>query len=163
MNDLFIGGAGYGGPVFVGALEYLHKNNFHILLIGHRNHPEVIGTMGQLPQGSIKLIETVSDVEFLNANTFKVSDIEISSPFDLNFKKNLVIDKGFQSSFSNLLRYLRFLSMLVCTSTKTKPLCDDFLTALIYSSESMTTIISNRDLLTNFIVLFSFNPKCNFA
>ena len=40
---------------------------------------------------------------FLSANTFKVSDIEISSPFELNFKKNRVIDKGFQISFLNLL------------------------------------------------------------
>jgi hypothetical protein len=40
---------------------------------------------------------------YLYANTFKVSDIEISSPFELNFKKNRVIDKGFQVSFFNLL------------------------------------------------------------
>jgi 4-hydroxy-3-methylbut-2-enyl diphosphate reductase len=33
-----------------------------ILLIGHAGHPEVIGTMGQLPDGAIQLIETVSDV-----------------------------------------------------------------------------------------------------
>jgi hypothetical protein len=38
----------------------------------------------------------------LNANTFKVSDIQISSPFELNFKKSLVLDKGFLLSFSNL-------------------------------------------------------------
>ena len=42
--------------------ENLHKNNYHILLIGHVNHPEVIGTMGQLPKDSIDLIETVEDV-----------------------------------------------------------------------------------------------------
>ena len=29
--------------------ENLHKNGSHILLIGHKNHPEVVGTMGQLP------------------------------------------------------------------------------------------------------------------
>jgi hypothetical protein len=40
---------------------------------------------------------------FLHANAFKVSDIEISSPFELNFNKNRVIDKGFQTSFLNLL------------------------------------------------------------
>ena len=40
---------------------------------------------------------------YLHANTFKVSDIEISSPFSLNFNKNRVIDRGFQKSFSNLL------------------------------------------------------------
>ena len=51
--------------------EQLHKNGFEIILIGHKNHPEVIGTMGQLPQGSIKLIETVNDVVTLNVNNFK--------------------------------------------------------------------------------------------
>ncbi|WP_062203105.1 4-hydroxy-3-methylbut-2-enyl diphosphate reductase [Aureimonas sp. AU12] len=33
-----------------------------VLLIGHRGHPEVIGTMGQLPEGSVVLIETEADV-----------------------------------------------------------------------------------------------------
>ena len=41
--------------------EKLNKNNYHILLIGHQNHPEVIGTMGQLPEDGIDLIETVKD------------------------------------------------------------------------------------------------------
>ena len=40
---------------------------------------------------------------YLHANTFRVSDIEISSPFVLNFKKSSVIDKGFQISFSSSL------------------------------------------------------------
>jgi len=35
----------------------------HILLIGHDGHPEVIGTLGQLPKGQISLIETVEDAE----------------------------------------------------------------------------------------------------
>ena len=51
--------------------EQLHKKGYEIFLIGHKNHPEVIGTMGQLPLGSIKLIETKSDVENLQANNFK--------------------------------------------------------------------------------------------
>ncbi len=34
-----------------------------IVLIGHAGHPEVIGTMGQLPEGAITLIETVEDAE----------------------------------------------------------------------------------------------------
>ncbi len=45
--------------------EQLNKNGYMILLIGHKNHPEVIGTMGQLPKGSIKLVETKSDAENL--------------------------------------------------------------------------------------------------
>jgi hypothetical protein len=40
---------------------------------------------------------------YSNANAFKVSNIEISSPFELNFEKNSVIDKGFQISFSDLI------------------------------------------------------------
>jgi len=43
--------------------ENLNKNGSHILLIGHKNHPEVIGTMGQLPQESIELIESVKDAK----------------------------------------------------------------------------------------------------
>ena len=43
--------------------ENLNKKGFHILLIGHKNHPEVLGTMGQLPESEIDLIETVEDVE----------------------------------------------------------------------------------------------------
>jgi 4-hydroxy-3-methylbut-2-enyl diphosphate reductase len=38
-------------------------NGSEIVLIGHEGHPEVIGTMGQLPAGSITLIETVADAE----------------------------------------------------------------------------------------------------
>ena len=51
--------------------EQLHKKGFEILLIGHKNHPEVIGTMGQLPDGSIKLIETKKDAEALEVDNFK--------------------------------------------------------------------------------------------
>jgi len=40
---------------------------------------------------------------YSNANAFRVSDMKISAPFELNFKKNSVIDKGFQTSFSDLL------------------------------------------------------------
>ena len=51
--------------------EYLHKNNFHILLIGHQNHPEVIGTMGQLPEKTIDLIETTNDAKKYSNNSGK--------------------------------------------------------------------------------------------
>jgi len=39
------------------------ENNRHILLIGHAGHPEVVGTMGQVPDGAITLIETRHDAE----------------------------------------------------------------------------------------------------
>jgi len=52
---------------------------------------------------SFVLFIIIFSTTYLHANTFKVSDIKISSPFDLNFKKSHVIDNGFQKSFLNLL------------------------------------------------------------
>ena len=46
------------------------KNGYQIILIGHKGHPEVIGTMGQLPKGSIKLIETENDARNLKVEDF---------------------------------------------------------------------------------------------
>lgn len=43
--------------------ERHHAAGRHIILIGHAGHPEVVGTMGQLPVGAISLIETVADAE----------------------------------------------------------------------------------------------------
>jgi 4-hydroxy-3-methylbut-2-enyl diphosphate reductase len=40
-----------------------HVEGLDIVLIGHKGHPEVIGTMGQLPKGAITLIETVEEAE----------------------------------------------------------------------------------------------------
>ncbi len=41
--------------------ERHHRDGLHILLIGHAGHPEVVGTMGQLPDGAVQLVETVAD------------------------------------------------------------------------------------------------------
>jgi 4-hydroxy-3-methylbut-2-enyl diphosphate reductase len=41
--------------------EILHRKGFEIVLIGHAGHPEVVGTMGQLPQGAITLVENEAD------------------------------------------------------------------------------------------------------
>ncbi|SEQ50718.1 4-hydroxy-3-methylbut-2-enyl diphosphate reductase [Sphingobium sp. YR768] len=57
----------------------------HILFIGHKGHPEVIGTFGQVPEGTMSLIETVEDAEaftpanpdnlaFLTQTTLSVDD-----------------------------------------------------------------------------------------
>ncbi|HYC96734.1 4-hydroxy-3-methylbut-2-enyl diphosphate reductase [Brevundimonas sp.] len=43
--------------------ERHHAAGRHIILIGHAGHPEVVGTMGQLPPGAISLVETVQDAE----------------------------------------------------------------------------------------------------
>jgi 4-hydroxy-3-methylbut-2-enyl diphosphate reductase len=46
--------------------QRLIEEGRHILFIGHAGHPEVIGTFGQVPEGSITLVETVEDVADLN-------------------------------------------------------------------------------------------------
>ena len=43
--------------------ENLNKAGYHLILIGHKNHPEVIGTMGQLPVGSIDLVQNEDDAK----------------------------------------------------------------------------------------------------
>ena len=45
--------------------EIHHKRGRHVILIGHAGHPEVVGTMGQLPAGAITLVESLEDVDRL--------------------------------------------------------------------------------------------------
>jgi len=65
--------------------QRLIEEGRHILFIGHAGHPEVIGTFGQVPEGSITLIETVEDarnvavadpgnIAFLTQTTLSVDD-----------------------------------------------------------------------------------------
>lgn len=42
--------------------EIHHKRGRRVILVGHQGHPEVVGTMGQLPDGAVILVETVDDV-----------------------------------------------------------------------------------------------------
>jgi 4-hydroxy-3-methylbut-2-en-1-yl diphosphate reductase len=51
------------------------EQGLNIILIGHKNHPEVIGTMGQLPVGAISLIETTEDA----------ANVHVSDPAKLAF------------------------------------------------------------------------------
>ncbi len=55
--------------------ERLVEANKHIIFVGHKGHPEVIGTFGQVPEGTITLVETPSDVAAL----------EVENPDNLAF------------------------------------------------------------------------------
>jgi 4-hydroxy-3-methylbut-2-enyl diphosphate reductase len=46
--------------------EIHHRRGRHLIMVGHAGHPEVVGTMGQLPAGAITLVETIEDVAALN-------------------------------------------------------------------------------------------------
>ena len=51
--------------------ENLNKSGYHLILIGHENHPEVIGTMGQLPKGSIDLIQNEDEAKNYDFNSYE--------------------------------------------------------------------------------------------
>jgi 4-hydroxy-3-methylbut-2-enyl diphosphate reductase len=53
--------------------ENLNKSGYHIILIGHQNHPEVIGTMGQLPKGAIDLIQNEDEARKYYTQNRKIS------------------------------------------------------------------------------------------
>ena len=55
--------------------ELLSKQGYQIILIGHKNHPEVVGTMGQLPKGEVSLIEEIKDINQLSILKKKVAYI----------------------------------------------------------------------------------------
>ena len=42
-----------------------HKRGRHVILVGHAGHPEVVGTLGQLPPGAMSLVETLEEVATL--------------------------------------------------------------------------------------------------
>ncbi len=46
--------------------ERHHEAGLQMVMIGHAGHPEVLGTMGQLPEGEVLLVETVADVAHLD-------------------------------------------------------------------------------------------------
>jgi 4-hydroxy-3-methylbut-2-en-1-yl diphosphate reductase len=50
--------------------ENLNKAGYHLILIGHENHPEVVGTMGQLPKGSIDLIQNEDEAKNYDFNLY---------------------------------------------------------------------------------------------
>ena len=70
--------------------ENLNKAGYHIILIGHVNHPEVIGTMGQLPKDSIDLIQTVKDVQDYHFKTKKKIAYVTQTTLSVDDTKNII-------------------------------------------------------------------------
>ena len=56
--------------VHIEAKRY-HKLGYQIIMIGHKNHPETTGTMGQLPNGEVLLVENVADVGIIKPRNEK--------------------------------------------------------------------------------------------
>ena len=70
--------------------ESLHKSGYHIVLIGHNNHPEVIGTMGQLPDGTIDLIQDEQDVESYKLDQNKKIAYVTQTTLSVDDTKNII-------------------------------------------------------------------------
>ena len=81
--------------------EQLYQNGFDIILIGHKNHPEVIGTMGQLPKGSVILIETENDVNYLVVENF-TKPLAYITQTTLSVDDTAIIIKLLMSKFPNI-------------------------------------------------------------
>ena len=52
-------------------IKRYYDNGYKIIMIGHRGHPETIGTMGQLPEGEVLLVENIEDVERIEPSEYK--------------------------------------------------------------------------------------------
>jgi len=80
--------------------ENLNKAGYHIILIGHQNHPEVIGTMGQLPNGSIDLIQ--NEEEAKNYNNKKNKKITFVTQTTLSVDDTKEIIKILKNKFQDI-------------------------------------------------------------
>jgi len=70
--------------------ENLNKAGYHIILIGHENHPEVIGTMGQLPAGSIDLIQNEKEAKNYNNKSNKKIAFVTQTTLSIDDTKDII-------------------------------------------------------------------------
>jgi 4-hydroxy-3-methylbut-2-en-1-yl diphosphate reductase len=70
--------------------ENLNKAGYHLILIGHENHPEVIGTMGQLPKGSIDLIQTEDEAKNYNFNSHEKISFVTQTTLSVDDTKEMI-------------------------------------------------------------------------
>ena len=80
--------------------ENLNKAGYHIILIGHANHPEVIGTMGQLPKGSIDLVQ--NEAEAMEYKTNHKEKLAYITQTTLSVDDTKEIIKILKDKFTNI-------------------------------------------------------------
>ena len=98
--------------------ENLNKAGYHIILIGHENHPEVIGTMGQLPHGAIDLIQNEDEAKNYKANKNKKIAFVTQTTLSIDDTKEII--KILKNRFPDLREPLKELS-LIHISEPTRP------------------------------------------
>ncbi len=80
--------------------ENLHKAGYHLILIGHQNHPEVIGTMGQLPNGSIDLIQDEDEAKKYDIKNYNQIAYVTQTTLSVDDTKNII--KILKERFPNI-------------------------------------------------------------
>ncbi len=144
--------------------ERHNKNGYKIILIGHKNHPEVIGTMGQIPEGKIILVENIEDANKLN----------LGGPVAYVTQTTLSVDDT--KDIINLLKkkYPNIRGPIkedICYATtnrqaavkKIAPLCDIFFViGSINSSNSKRLVEVAKKSGCSRSELFDFNKKIDF-
>ena len=80
--------------------ENLYKANYHLILIGHENHPEVIGTMGQLPNGSIDLNQNEDEARKYNLKNDKKIAYVTQTTLSIDDTKDII--KVLKDRFPNI-------------------------------------------------------------
>ena len=80
--------------------ENLHKAGYHLILIGHENHPEVIGTMGQLPIGSIDLIQNEEEANNYDTKNFEKIAYVTQTTLSVDDTKDII--SILKEKFSNI-------------------------------------------------------------
>ena len=118
-------------------VEYFEKNNSDIILIGHRDHPEVIGTMGQV-SSKIYLVEKESDVAKLKLDRF--STVAYVTQTTLSVDDTKLIIQAIKKRFPNVV----------------KPKKDDICYATTNRQEAVKKIAPKSDL---FVVLGARNSS----
>ena len=81
--------------------ENLHKAGYHLILIGHQNHPEVIGTMGQLPEGSIDLVQNEDEAKKYKPHNNKKISYVTQTTLSVDDTKDII--KEIKLHFSNVI------------------------------------------------------------
>ena len=96
-----------------------HDDGLHVLLIGHAGHPEVLGTMGQLPPGAVTLIQTVQDVAaFVPADAGRLAFVTQTT---LSLDDAAEIVTALQTRFPGIAGPVKEDICYATTSTKSQP------------------------------------------
>ncbi len=82
------------------AVKRHNKNELQIILIGHAGHPEVVGTMGQLPEGKVILVETPDDVWKLSG--IDEEGLAYTTQTTLSIEETKDIIKALKERFPNI-------------------------------------------------------------